>query len=87
MDMLIIIAILCYLVPAFDCFEILIFRLKVIFSLFPLLLSILETTIFVLFYKYIDKKQTISTIHNIIIIGDFFYGRQTKSRTGNPTSP
>lgn len=28
---------------------------------------------FVLFYKYIDKKQTISTIHNIIIIGDCFF--------------
>ena len=55
MDMLIIIAILCYLVPAFDCFEILIFRLKVIFSLFPL-----ETTIFVLFYKYEKELITLS---------------------------
>ena len=60
MDMLIIIAILCYLVPAFDCFEILIFRLKVIFSLFPLILSILETTIFVLFYKYEKELITLS---------------------------
>ena len=60
MGMLIIIAILCYLVPAFDCFEILIFRLKVIFSLFPLILSILETTIFVLFYKYEKELITLS---------------------------
>ena len=43
---------------------------------------------FVMFYDYIDKNQTISMIHNINYTGGcFFNGGQTKSKTGNPSSP
>lgn len=69
MNMLIIIAILCYLVPVLDCFEVLAFRLKVVFSLFPLILFILETTVFILFHKY-DKEL-------ITLSGYIDYGKHT----------
>lgn len=78
MDTLIIIAILCYLGSAFDCFEVLVFRLKVVFSLFPLILSILETTVFILFYKYNKELITVSDYidygkHTTLIILSLYF--------------